>query len=171
MPALHVTGEYTSQGMSEVVSRGIVAVSSAELVASAGEADAARVADENAAAEDASCVGETEYGVGLCVSRLSITVGAPVLLTIHGAVYVPVGAEDCDPVLRLDLADGTAARTFTPSTGTLVTARVAHTYSRSGTYIVTCFSASQCTEPGSGGAGEETEYEFSQTLTITATGG
>ncbi len=172
VPALHVTGEYTSPSGSNVVSRGILAVSSAELVADPAEAEAARLADDNAFAEDASCVTDDyDADLGLCASRLSTTVDIPVLVTIKGEVYVPGGAEDCDPVLSLDHGDGTEARTFTPRSGTLVTARVAHSYRQPGTYTVTAYSASQCREPGSGGAGEETEYEFGQVLDIAVADG
>lgn len=170
VPALHVTADFTWRGRDEVVSRGIVAVSSAELVADPAEAEAARLADENAAAENAGCVTDDyDFDLGLCASRLSTTVDIPVTLTIKGEVYVPVGAEGCDPVLSLDLGDGTEARTFTPRSGTLVTARVAHTYTRPGTYTVMAYSASRCKEPGSGGAGEETEYEFGQVRDVAVT--
>lgn len=171
VPALHVSTDFSRRGRVEIVSRGILAVSSAELVADPAEAEAARLADENAAAGNAECVTDDyDFDLGLCASRLSTTVDIPVLLTIKGEVYVPVGAEDCDPVLSLDLGDGTETRAFTPRSGTLVTARVAHTYREPGTYTVTAYSASQCREPGSGGAGEETEYEFGQVLDITVTG-
>lgn len=169
VPALNVTATYTWRGSSQLVSRGILAVSSAELVADPAEAEAARTADGSASVADASCVGANDMDVGLCVSRLSTPAGTAVLFTVDGEVYVPVGAEDCAPVLRLDPGDGTPARTFTPVSGTLVTARVAHTYTDPGTYAVTALSASRCTRPGSGGAGEESEYEFSQTAIVTVT--
>lgn len=167
VPAVHVTTTYTWNGVSRQLSRGVVAVSSAEMVDDPAEVQAARAADVHADAALAECRGENDYGLGLCVSRLSTTVDAPVSLTIDGEVYVPVGAKGCDPILTLEAGDGTPPRSFTPIAGTLVTGRAAHSYAEPGTYTVVGRSESRCERPGSGGAGEETEYQFWQTLVIT----
>lgn len=72
VPALSVTATFTWRGNSQVVSRGVVAVSSAELVADPAEAGTARLADEHADPADATCVGGNEYDVGLEVVPLPV---------------------------------------------------------------------------------------------------
>ena len=153
---------------------GVLAISSALLVDDPAQAEAARRADATSAAPTAAgpaCAAEpAEYPViAVCTSRLQPTAGVPILLTAHGERYEPVGATGCRPLFTLDPGDGTGEQPFLPRSGTLITARVAHTYLEPGTYTVVVRSASRCSTPAPPG-GTEPEFDESARIVVTVTG-
>lgn len=155
--------------------QGVLAVSSAFLVDDPAQADAAREADatssDSAEAAAGCSTGDPEPNpVALvCTSQPRPTAGTPILLTAYGERYGPVGASDCQPVFTLDPGDGSGEQSFLPRSGTLITARVAHTYTEAGIYTVVLHGASRCATPASPG-GTEPEYDYSARLTVTVTG-
>ncbi|MGI8694419.1 MAG: hypothetical protein ACR2JK_16225 [Geodermatophilaceae bacterium] len=167
LPATSVT---SPEGRGALFS-GVLAVSSAVLVDDPEDGDAARLADETSVvyqSDAQSCIGNSLYEVGLCVSNPAPVAGNPVLLTIDSERYEPVGASGCDPLVTLDPGDGTPATSFVPRAGTLLTGRVAHRYPEPGTYTVKVHAASRCEHPAPGG-GTEPEYDYAEQLRIMVT--
>jgi len=104
----------------------------------------------------------------VCGSAFVSRPGEPIVLTLEGEVNEPIGARECDPVLRIDTGDGQTRIAPPPRVGTLVSARVVHSYDEPGTYTVTAHRASRCKQPAPGG-GTEPEYDDSARITVTVT--
>ena len=168
VPALRVPG--VGEYQRENAFQGVLAISSAALVDDPGQADAVRQADATSSgpAEGARACG-TAGAVAVCTSQPSPAADAPVLLTAFGERYEPVGASGCQPLFSLEAGDGSDPQSFLPRSGTVITARVTHTYADPGTYTVVVRSVSRCSTPASPG-GTEQEYDYSAQLTITVTG-
>jgi hypothetical protein len=174
VPAISVPGNRSYPGTIPGVSySGALAISSALLVDDPAQAEAARRADatsaEPATSGPACAADQAEYPqIGVCTSQPQPTAGVPVLLTASGERYEPVGAGGCEPLFTLDPGDGTGPQPFLPRSGTLITARVAHTYAEPGTYTVAVRSASRCSTPASPG-GSEPEFDLTAHITVTVT--
>jgi hypothetical protein len=174
VPAVLAPGDASITGSLPAVSySGALAISSALLVDDPAQAEAARRADATStdpAATGPTCTADSaEYPVlAVCTSRTQPSAGVPVLLTAVGERYEPVGADGCEPLFALDPGDGTGPQSFLPRSGTLITARVAHTYAEPGTYTVVVRSASRCSTPASPG-GSEPEFDLTAQITVTVT--
>jgi hypothetical protein len=175
VPAMKVPADGGSPSQNPDASHsGVLAISSAVLVDDPAHADAARRADATSTDSTASgpaCAGEpAEFPViAVCTSRPRPAAGVPILLTAYGERYEPVGAAGCRPLFTLDPGDGTGEQPFLPRSGTLITARVAHTYVEPGTYTVVVRSASRCSTPAPPG-GTEPEFDESARIAVTVTG-
>jgi hypothetical protein len=154
--------------------QGVLAVSSALLVDDPDQADAARQADASSSGPppaDLACTGNDQGpnpALAVCVSASRSRVGVPVLLTVSGERYEPVGASGCRPLFTLDPGDGTGAQPFVSRSGTQITARIAHVYAESGTYTVTVRAQSRCSTPAPGG-GTEPQYDNVVQRTVVVT--
>lgn len=168
VPALRVLGVGDYQRMN--THQGVLAISSALLVDDPAQADAARQADATSSEPaDGARACSTAGGAAVCTSQPSPATGAPVLLTAYGQRYEPGGASGCRPLFTLDPGDGSDPQSFLPRSGTVITARVTHSYAEAGTYTVVVRSASRCSTAASPG-GTEPEYDYSARLTITVAG-
>lgn len=164
VPALRVPGASANP---RATHRGVLAVSSAVLVDDPGQGDAAALADAAPTTAERSPACTTgEGGLTICASRLRPEAGTPVVLTVFGERYEPVGAARCDPLFSLGAGRG--PQSFRSRSGTLITARVVATYDETGSYAITARAASRCREPSPGG-GTEPEYDFTVELTVTVT--
>jgi hypothetical protein len=172
VPAVLVPAEGGDPSQNPDVSQsGALAISSAVLVDDPAQAEAARRADAtstDAGAAGPACASDPTAwpAIAVCTSRPRPAAGVPVLLTAHGERYEPVGAAGCRPLFTLDPGDGTGVQSFLPRSGTLITARVAHTYAEPGTYTVVVRSASRCSTPAPPG-GTEPEFDESAEIVVT----
>lgn len=166
VPSLRVPG---TSGNPRETHAGVVAVSTAVLVDDPADAAAAAVADTAAPPADAARACTTTQGVlTVCASQLRITAGTPVVVTVSGERYAPVGAAQCDPMFTVDPGDGSPAQSFLPRSGTLITGRVAVAFDEPGTYLVTARAASLCQVPAPPG-GTASEYDYTARVTIAVT--
>jgi hypothetical protein len=176
VPAVVAPGDgsgHPDNNLPDVSYSAVLAISSAVMVDDPAQAEAARRADATSTVPPASgpaCAGQPEAFpvIAVCTSQPHPTAGVPVLLTANGERFEPVGADGCKPLFSLDPGDGSGPQSFLPRSGTLITARVAHTYTAPGTYDVVVREASRCSTPAPGG-GTEPEYDQSAHITLTVT--
>ena len=174
IPALRVATTTPMAPNTGIGHRGAIALSSAVLVDDPANADAARRADESAAAAGLEaqptngCAGYAQT-LAVCSSSFEVAAGEPVVITISGEVNDPVGGSECTPILTLDLGQGELRTAPPPRSGTLVTARTVHAYAEPGEYTVIAHRASRCEQPA-GEGGLEPEYDEVEQIVITVTG-